>query len=353
MDLVLAQLQQQHGGARQVEPRRKDADGSVYASVGTRPVPPPKALRAIHAERQRERQEREEQQEAEVFEREMGMTVKESRTLLAFDADVEPAARRLSAQEQLEVELADTACRYEIAGCGLGECDGSYVFMEASSSGAPVYEASSGWVLHRQRVPELAQLGEGDEGKSFGWLISKDGKPFYGVRSEAPRVPGDAWQCFYGPPPPPSQVVAVSWEDHFLKEVGDLKARGNAAMKEERYLEAERLYTQGLDTMQGYDQVLGRRLRDLRLALRANRAEASLRRGVFEAAAADGAWVLDQDPCHAKAAVRLAKASKALKRLGSVAHRLERLPELQAWYEEAELLRRCGLAEALLTGRRS
>ncbi|CAJ1412322.1 unnamed protein product [Effrenium voratum] len=197
---VLAQLQQQHGGARQV-----DADGSVYASVGTRPVPPPKALRAIHAERQRERQEREEQQEAEVFEREMGMTVKESRTLLAFDADVEPAARRLSAQEQLEVELADTACRYEIAGCGLGECDGSYVFMEASSSGAPVYEASSGWVLHRQRVPELAQLGEGDEGKSFGWLISKDGKPFYGVRSEAPRVPGDAWQCFYGPPPPPSQ----------------------------------------------------------------------------------------------------------------------------------------------------
>ncbi|CAJ1334116.1 unnamed protein product, partial [Effrenium voratum] len=125
-------------------------------------------------------------------------------------------------------------------------------------------------------------------------------------------------------------VVAVSWEDHFLKEVGDLKARGNAAMKEERYLEAERLYTQGLDTMQGYDQVLGRRLRDLRLALRANRAEASLRRGGFEAAAADGAWVLDQDPCHAKAAVRLAKASKALKRLGSVAHRLERLPELQA-----------------------
>lgn len=63
-------LRQQFGGCREV-----DRDGSVYSSVGDRPIPPPKALRKIHADRQAEIQQRLEDEEADRTMAEYGMGV--------------------------------------------------------------------------------------------------------------------------------------------------------------------------------------------------------------------------------------------------------------------------------------
>lgn len=55
-----------------------DGDGSGYATVGDlsrRPIPPPKALRQIHRQREDERRELEEAREAEAFEAERQMTL--------------------------------------------------------------------------------------------------------------------------------------------------------------------------------------------------------------------------------------------------------------------------------------
>ena len=348
---ALRALQQQYGGSRQL-----DKDGSLYAHVGNKPIPPPKALRKIHAHRQEERQQKEEEREAAEFEQKMGMEVRESRTVFhQQEANAQAVAhRRANAQQQLEAHLSEAACCYDISGCGLAECNGRYDFTEASSQGAPVYQNTDGWVLHMDRVPELDQIGADDERYQFGWLLSKDRKPFYGVRTNDLEVPGVGWQCFYGPPSAPLTVRATSWEEYFLNTAGPLKEKGNASMKAGKPNEAERCYGEAIDMMLGYDEVLesSRFLRELWLALFANRAEARLRQQLWETSLEDSEFVLARDPQHAKAAVRLAKAWKGLGRLGQAAPALSRLrgprgagAEVEAWYEEAEVLRSCEQAD--------
>ena len=349
---ALRALQQQFGGGRQV-----DNDGSVYAHIGNKPIPPPKALRKIHAHRQEERQQQENEREAEEFEQKMGMEVRENHTVFHQQESGRQTAaqRRQNAQQQLETQLSEASCRYEILGCGLPECNGQYDFSEASSQGAPVYRNSAGWILHMDRVPELDQIGDDDERYQFGWLLSKDRKPFYGVRTNDVQVPPAGWQCFYGPPPAPGRVQATSWEEHFLSAAGSLKEEGNTAMKAGRPVEAERCYSEAIDLMLGYDQVLESTssLRELQLALFANRAEARLRQQLWDSSLEDSEFVLTRDPLHAKAAVRLAKAWKGLGRLGRAAPALSRLrgfrgagAEVEAWCQEAEVLRVCEEAEA-------
>ena len=355
---ALRALQQQYGGGRQA-----DKDGSLYAHVGNKPIPPPKALRKIHAHRQEERQQQMDEREAEEFERQMGMEVRESRTVLHLeekgDGGTAAVRRRGDAQQQLDgCSLSEAACRYELGGCGLPECNGRYDFSEASSQGAPVYQNAAGWILHMDRVPELDQIGSDDEKYQFGWLVSKDRKPFYGVRTNDVRIPGVGWQCFYGPPPGPTDVRATSWEEHFLSAAGSLKEEGNVAMKAGRSAEAEMRYGEAIELMLGYDEVVdsSRPLRELQLALFANRAEARLRQQLWEKSLEDSEFVLARDPLHAKAAVRLAKAWKGLGHLGRAAEALSRLrgprgasAELEAWYEEAQVLRSCEEAEAAST----
>ena len=353
---ALRALQQQYGGGRQV-----DKDGSLYAHVGNKPIPPPKALRKIHAHRQEERQQQADEQEAEEFERKMGMEVRESRTVFggAVTAVTEVAAaalRRREAQEQLDgCTLSEAASCYELSGCGLPECNGRYDFSEASSRGAPVYQNASGWILHMDRVPELDQIGTEDEKYQFGWLVSKDRKPFYGVRTNDVQIPSIGWQCFYGPPPGPAAVRGTGWEEHFLTTAGSLKEEGNVAMKAGRSMEAEQHYSQAISLMLGYDGVVeaSKALRELQLALFANRAEARLRQELWEKSLEDSEFVLAKDPLHAKAAVRLAKAWKGLGSLGRAAEALSRLrgprgagAELEAWYQEAEILHACDACEA-------
>ncbi|CAE7028407.1 Plbd1, partial [Symbiodinium sp. CCMP2456] len=351
---VLRALQQQYGGGRQA-----DKDGSLYAHIGNKPIPPPKALRKIHAHRQEERQQQADEQEAEEFERKMGMEVRESRTVFGESAVTEVAAaalRRREAQEQLDgCALSEAASCYELSGCGLAECNGRYDFSEASSRGAPVYQNPAGWILHMDRVPELDQIGTDDEKYQFGWLVSKDRKPFYGVRTNDVQIPSVGWQCFYGPPPGPAAVRGTNWEEHFLATAGSLKEEGNVAMKAGRSSEAEQHYGEAIGLMLGYDGVVeaSRALRELQLALFANRAEARLRQQLWEKSLEDSEFVLAKDPLHAKAAVRLAKAWKGLGCLGRAAEALSRLrgprgagTELEAWYEEAEILHACDAWEA-------
>eukprot|EP00435_Cladocopium_sp_Y103_P006397 s319_g2.t1 len=122
---ALRALQQQYGGGRKF-----DDDGSCYAHIGD-------------------------------------LRVKESRTAIAPQPANGHVQHRRQAQVNLEAKLIDMACSwaskarsYEISGCGCAECDGCYDFVEASAQGAPVYRSASGWVLHRDRVPELQQIGE-------------------------------------------------------------------------------------------------------------------------------------------------------------------------------------------------
>eukprot|EP00434_Breviolum_minutum_P022197 symbB.v1.2.019595.t1/scaffold1611.1/size109513/1 len=277
---ALRHLQEQYGGGQKF-----DSDGSCYAHVGnlgsrsSRPIPPPNAMRKIHAHRQEELQQRDEEREAEEFENEMKMQVKESRTAIWTPAehhtDSGNAQRR--PPENLETRLIDTACSYEISGCGCAECNGIYTFLEGSASGAPVYKSASGWILHRDRVPDLQSIGEEEE-RHFGWLLSKDRKPFYGVRGDELIISSEAtWQCFYGPPPAPQKVVKTTWVEYFQKVAGKWKEEGNLAMKAGQFQEADRLYSEAIGSMGGVEEMESVELTELQVALLANRAEARLR----------------------------------------------------------------------------
>lgn len=77
--------------------------------------------------------------------------------------------------------------------------------------------------------------------------------------------------------------------------------------------------------MEGYDAVVASvELRRLRVVLRANRAEARLRLGRWAEALADCEAVLQEDPAHAKAAVRLSRACRGLGRHGEAVPFLQR-----------------------------
>eukprot|EP00913_Durusdinium_trenchii_P022291 g20944.t1 len=151
-----------------------------------------------------------------------------------------------------------------------------------------------------------------------------DRKPFYGLRCEDLLIPEEGrWQCFYGPPPAPSFVKHIDWVEHFQNLSGKLKEEGNSAMKANRPADAEELYGS----------------LDLR----------------FEDSAEDSKRCLELDPQHVKAAVRLAKALKALNRLSDACQPLARLlqktrsktaGEVQAWYLEAEALKSCEEADS-------
>lgn len=302
-------LREQFGGRREV-----DRDGSVYTSINTRPIPPPKALRLIHAHRQEEKKQREEDQEAEEFERQHGMGVKESHTTFnPAERDLEALRRKRElAQRALESRLCDAACTHEVFGCGLTECDGVFQYSESFCHGAPVYVNERGWTLHRDRPPVLETVGSDQEQTEFGWILSKDRKPFYAVKTEELIIPSSGWQCFYGPPPPPSQVSATSFEEHFSQQSGRLKELGNDRLKTGAAEDAEVLYTEGINSFEGFDEVIAssEKLQQLVTALRANRAEARLRCRKPRDAQEDCLWVLNRDPNHAKAANRLARACR-------------------------------------------
>lgn len=349
-------LRTEFGGKREV-----DKDGAVYMSIGSRPVPPPKALRKIHAHRQDERRQRDEELEAEAYEKEHGMVVASSSTAPYFQEDLGAEAtkhKRQLAQRSLEAQLSDTAFGYQLSGCGLAECDGFYKYSESSSHGAPVYKHSAGWILHRDRPPEVASIGsEEGERTAYGWLVSKDGKPVYAVRTEDLVVPEKGWQCFYGPPPPPSRAVPRSWDDHLVETCGGLKDQGNAALRAAHAAEAERRYSEALGVLDGYEAVVeaSQHLRQLLLALLANRAEARLRCSQWQQAMDDCREVLSRVPRHAKAAVRLAKACRALGCSSDALAPLRQAlggdaaePEVLAALEEAEVLAACELGTSPL-----
>ena len=67
--------------------------------------------------------------------------------------------RRELAESILEVQLCDTAYRYEVAGCGLEECNGLYTYGTSASHGAPIYQNEAGWTLHRDRPPVIETWG--------------------------------------------------------------------------------------------------------------------------------------------------------------------------------------------------
>lgn len=369
-------LRLQFGGTREV-----DRDGSMYSSIGSRPVPPPKAMRLIHAERQMQRKQEEEDREAEATMAEYGMGVAECRTSMNLGDERSCEATRLRrelAQRDLEVPLCDVPYQYDIQGCALPECGGLYTYSEAARHGAPVYQNAQGWTLHRDRPPVQASVGTEREVSQFGWLITKDRRPFYAAKTDDMVAPSRNWECFLGPPPAPSCVTSSSWEAHLLECCGALKDDGNAAMKQSRYEHAHQEYSKAVGHMTGYDDVVrsSERLQQLEVMLYANRAEVRLRLCLWREAFEDCRWVLDRDPCHAKAVARLSKACRALgswseasgplrRALQEVAS--QRRPEIQALVDEAALVMSCEsgsselstvyreiqLAKEYLEGRRS
>lgn len=357
---ALPRLQQQYGGTSSL-----DRDGSRYGHIGDRPIPPPQAMRSIHAHKADERRQVAEAAEADAAEKEYSMGVKESRTALYFESDTGPQAtrqRRELAQRDLDVPLCETAYEYEVRGSGVPECDGAYEYSTASRNGAPVYKNKEGWVLHRDRPQVASTIGTDDEVAQNGWIITRDNRPFYAAKTDSMLAPESGWECFMGPPPPPAHVTGTSWERCLWDACGPLKDAGNLAIQEKDGCgRAADRYSEALGHMEGYDDVVAssEKLQQLRVALYSNRSEARLRMCQWQDAVDDARWVLERDPTHTKAVGRLFRGCKALGRVSDAVGPLRKLldeagpkgcPEAKSLLDEGEILESCEQGTSRLTG---
>jgi len=239
--------------------------------------------------------------------------------------------------------------------------NGYYEYSVTLAYGAPVYTNKGGWNLHRDKPAPVETILTDNEVREFGWVISKDRKPWYGSKTDELIAPKKNWQPFYGPMPPPSQVTSISWEKHLFEVCGPLKDAGNTAIQNGMYEQAVQRYSNAILQMDGYSDVVDAsvQLQQLQISLYANRAEAYVRLQKWKQALEDSRWVLERDPAHAKAGFRLAKACKALDRWDEAVGPLEKLleaagpqgnTEVRTLLTEAEVIAKCKSGESKLSG---
>lgn len=224
-------------------------------------------------------------------------------------------------------------CALVVNGAGCEDANGCYVPTDRSMHGAPVYANDWGCLVSRE--PHKGKSGK----VSFGWVLGLDRRALYGAQSESLQTPHQGWRRFTGAPPIPRVLKCDTVEEAALQAAQAWKAEGVALFTDERYEEAEKVWTRALDLARLAEPML-------RVALLSNRAESRLRRRLWSGALCDAEAALAIMPQHDKALLRAAVAARELKLYAKAKELLARC--LEAHPEHPEASRSCADIDRLI-----
>eukprot|EP00434_Breviolum_minutum_P033996 symbB.v1.2.030086.t1/scaffold3353.1/size58589/6 len=198
-------------------------------------------------------------------------------------------------------------------------------------------EAAEQYTIALLRLKEVAQEVQAAESQTLKALLLANRAQAHLTLQHWERALADCEDCLKIQPDNPKALHRQSLAKQGLEEFQDRHSRGEALKQAlfcksagnklltERQLEAAiRKYSDGLEWLEDLDHATGR---DVRLALRANRCQARLQRGLWSEALEDAEAVLQEDPGHAKARYRCAKALFELGRRQEAAAVLQQLDD--------------------------
>lgn len=96
-----------------------------------------------------------------------------------------------------------------IRNAGSGEADGVYRPSDRRWLDHDVYQNRYGDCIISRESHKSPKTGE----EKFGFVLGKDGRPLYGVKTDVQEVPSKGWKAFQGQEPAPEVLVFKTWSE--------------------------------------------------------------------------------------------------------------------------------------------